>query len=72
MIPCILGLHIVQGVPRADESVCRASSFVQTHRAQVAMASCYSSVMCSNIICAYVSPRSSHGWPNICKTRKHK
>jgi len=85
MIPCILGVHIVQGVPCADESVCRASSFVWTHRAQVAMVSCYSSEMwsniicayvspCSNIICAYVSPRtcSSHGWPNVCKTRKYK
>ena len=26
----ILGIHIVQGVPRANETVCRASSFVRT------------------------------------------
>ena len=26
----LLGVHIVQGVPCADESVCRASSFVWT------------------------------------------
>ena len=26
----LLGVHIVQGVPRADESVCRASSLVRT------------------------------------------
>ena len=55
----VLGVHIVQGVPRADESVCRVSG--PCRRARVAMASCYSSTMCSNIVCAYVSPRSSHG-----------
>ena len=32
----VLGVHIVQGVPRADESVFRASSFVRWHRATVA------------------------------------
>ena len=33
----LLGVHKVQGVPPADESVCRASSFVRTHLARVAI-----------------------------------
>ena len=50
----------MQGVPHADESVCRANRFVQTHcAAGVAMALCHSGTMCSNVVCAYVSARSS-------------
>jgi len=60
----VLGVHTVQGVPRVNESVCRASGFVRTYyTAGVVIASCHSSAMCSNVVHMCVCT-VLHGWHN--------
>ena len=51
----------MQGVPRTDESVCRASRFVRTVSLRTSNDGVYATVAQCAAICAYASPRSSNG-----------